>query len=523
MARFSMPFLEWVDHPDYGFYVAQYWDNEAQEMKSNGRLFLFDWQRRILSHVLQQDDKGRFPYATVVWSDIKKTGKSTLVAAITAWMIECGPPSSEAYICANSEAQSERIIFHDICFHFKKKGNARVLKEEVQIPDTDSVIRTLTKSYTSSAGGRHMISVWDELHGATSEDDRRRWDEMTPIPTIPHSLRLVSSYAGFFDESHLLYDLYLAGVDKDEDMNGRGTKVPGLEDLACYANGDLFIHWGHEPMMPWQTEDYYNKAILTERPAAYLRLHENRWVTSNEQFIPIEWWDDDASTHFPQGADIWLEHPYRNNPVYVGVDTGIKHDCTAVIGVTGDSSTGKVIILFHKIWTPVENDPLNLDVVEKYIFDQCNKYKVMEIACDPSQMLQTMTRLRSVGKNVFEFTQNGNAMVQASQCLYDLMHNHNLWGYPSEEIREHLMNVVAQHTSAGFRIVKDKTNYRLARKKIDLAVALAMACDRCVQTMGVDVQTPVRIESPFSHCTAWANKDASDQSWLPRELRTDIY
>ena len=43
--------------------------------------------------------------------------------------------------------------------------------------------------------------------------------------------------------------------------------------------------------MPWQTDEYYESQMTSNRPAAYLRLHLNQWVTSHEEFIPIDWWD----------------------------------------------------------------------------------------------------------------------------------------------------------------------------------------------------------------------------------------
>jgi len=519
MAVFSKPFLNWLDED--GFFVAQYWDIAENLMKEDGKMGLFPWQRQICEYTLTQHEDGSFPYLTVVLSDPKKTGKSAWAAAVGAWFAECAPPHTEVYVCANSQEQSERRIYGDLCYHFEKRGGWKVTKGEILNPETGTVIRTITKSYTSAAGSRHALTLWDELHGATSEDDWRRWDEMTPIPTVPHSLRIVASYAGFFDESKLLYDLYLNGVDKDEDLGGKGEKIKELDGLACYKNGNLFVHWGHgflfgDPSMPWQTAKYYDDAMGTERETAFLRLHENRWVTSNEIFIPIEWWDR-AASKFEQSAEIWNDHPYRYSPVYLSVDTGMKHDCTGVVGVSPDEKLGKVIQVFHKKWTPIEGEILNLQLVEDYIVDKCKRFNVVEISCDPSQMLQIMNRLRSLGYTVFEFTQAGSAMVRASQNLYDLLHNQNLWAYPSDDMKEHLQNVVAQATSAGYRIVKDKTNRRLATKKIDLAVALAMACSRAVENMGVERIDPIVIEACLSRYSD--NRPPKEPSYIPFELR----
>jgi len=361
--------------------------------------------------------------------------------------------------------------------------------------------------------------------GNTSEDDYRRYDELTPIPIIPHSLQLITSYAGFLGESNLLHDIYLNSVGKDEDSDGKGELIPELAPLPCYRNGSAyFAYWDHEPRMPWQTDLYYDSQLKTLRPSAYLRLHENRWVTSNEQFFPIEWWDNavDKFAEYlerePMSADLWLEHPYRKSPVFVAVDTGLKHDCTAIVGVTTDPREGKGIVLFHKIWTPVEGEVLDLEeTVEPYLMKQWKTYNIADIACDPSQMLQIITRLGAMGLPMSEFVQSESGMIVASQALFDILHDQNLWAYKSDELREHLQNAVAQHTSRGFRIVKDKSNRRTAKKHVDATISLAMALYRAIENQDFDMGSVQRIDSPYGEYSL-DHVDESERE-LPWQLR----
>lgn len=434
------------------------------------------------------------------------THNTAMSAAIVAWYAECSPEGSQVFICANSEEQSVRLIFKDLTYHFKHRPDlgAKPLKDKITL-NNDTEIIVLTRNYTSNAGGRHALVVFDELWGGTSEDDYRRYDEMTPIPTIPHSLQLITSYAGFLGESNLLHDIYLNSVGKEEDSEGKGELIPELAPLPCYRNGDAyFAYWDHEPRMPWQTPEYYDGQLKTLRPSAYLRLHENRWVTSNEQFFPIELYDK-AVENFaeylerePMSADIWLEHPYRKNPIFIAVDTGLKHDCTAIIGVTSDPREGKIIKMFHKIWTPVDGEVLDLEeTVEPYLLRMWKTFNIADIACDPSQMLQVITKLRAIGLPMTEFVQSESGMIAASGLLFDLFQQENLWTYKSEEVKEHLQNAVAQHTSKGFRIVKDKSNRRTAKKKVDAAVALAMACHRAIENQDFDMGVVQRIDSPY--------------------------
>jgi len=518
MAKFDLPFVDWTDSPEHGFWIHNAWDFEKGKYTGRGKLFLADHWKRILQFALRQDEEGKFPYTTVILSDVKKSGKTAISAAITAWYAEMAPPDSEIFICANSEDQSARLIYKDLRFHYTHTEKAKPYKGRIEL-DNGTTIIILTKNYTSNAGGRHGLVVFDELWGGTSEDDYRRWEELTDIPTVPESLRLVASYAGFLGESNLLHDIYLESVSKEEDPEGKGEIVKELDPLPCYHNGTAyFCYWNHEPRMPWVTDEYYDSQYTVMRPSNYLRLHENRWVTSNETFIPINLWEA-AETHFEQSADLWKEHPYRTYPVYIGVDGGTKHDCTAIVGVTVDSAIGKVIVLFHKIWTPVAGDVLSPEVIEDYILEQKKIYRIEDLSYDPTQLVQVMTSLDRMGLPTNEFTQAESSMVAASQNLYDLLYAGNLWAYPAPDIKEHLQNAVAVHTSRGFRIVKDKSNRRMAGKKIDASIALAIATYRATKSIDI-IGEPIVIESPFGSLSAWDSVSNQDQSKLPLELRT---
>ena len=68
---------------------------------------------------------------------------------------------------------------------------------------------------------------------------------------------------------------------------------------ALYQNAGLLMFWSHSPVAPWQTAEWLEQMRAQLRPNAYMRLIENRWVTSESTFVPIEWWDAciDADLH----------------------------------------------------------------------------------------------------------------------------------------------------------------------------------------------------------------------------------
>jgi hypothetical protein len=79
-------------------------------------------------------------------------------------------------------------------------------------------------------------------------------------------------------------------------------------------------------------------------------------------------------------------------------------------------------------------------------------------------------------KPVEEFPQTSGNLTAASQNLYDLIEGGNLVLYPDANMRLAASRAVAVETSRGWRISKEKQSH-----KIDVIVALAMACHAAVQ------------------------------------------
>lgn len=523
-------YLEYIEKK--GFWLRQVWDEEKKKMVGAGKMYLFPNQKRVLGRVLSFDGNGDLPYETVMYSATKKSAKTTIGASVGAWYLEEAPDGTEIYVIANTLEAGEGRVMRDIQFHFQQRivegvysdsrrdtNFCNITQYRIELSN-GSFIQVLAQSFKSVAGSRHSLTLWDELWGNTSEFDRRVWDEMTPIPTVNNSLRFISTYAGFENESELLWEIYLRGVGMRPDgemehPDGQGKQIAGLEDLPCWENGNLFTYWTHEPTMPWQTDKYLDEQMLSERPAAYIRLHTNSWVTSHEEFIPIEWWDIAAKAYPSGNAQIWGDHPFAKWPVVVGIDAGIKRDSTALVVVGYDAKRGKVGVVYHKIWSPSKDDQVDLELtVAKELSYVYTKFKVVSIVYDPTHLVQMMLEFKKKGYPVKEFGQNTGNMTAASQMLYELLKNRNLESYPDTTLRRHIQMAVALTTSRGFRIVKDKVS---ERHKVDGAIALAMACYEVMQTGGVDISIPVVIRSPFIDQSALVDVSQRD---LPAPLRT---
>lgn len=509
-------FVEWIEDPKKGFYVRESWDEKKGKMVHGGKLKLTPHQKLILGKALTPNEEGEFPYITILYSCIKKSGKSTLGAAVAAWYADEAPGGTEIYIVANSLESAEGRVMRDVKYHMQRaRTDVKTTNYKVEFPN-DTYIQAISQAYKSAAGSRHALTVWDELWGYSSELDIRMWDEMTPIPTVPNSLRFIATYAGFRNESKLLWDLYLQGVGQELEEKGKGTLLKDMDGLPVWENGSLFTYWDSEPRMPWQTPDYYEEQQKSLRPAAYLRLHMNAWVTTHEEFIPVEWFDEAAQV-YEADADLWDAHPFKYWPLYVGVDAGVKHDCTAIVAVGYDAERAKLGIVKHKIWTPKPDEWFDLDsTVEHFLKDLYHRYKIASIVYDRTQLHQTMTRLHFAGFPVHEFSQSSK-MIEASQLLYDLFKNKKVEAYEDEELRKHIQMARAEVTPRGFKISKSRLD-RTMQHKDDAAVALAMAAYAAITEGGVDISVPVVIESPFSDMQVNRTKE---DGWLPFELRSD--
>jgi len=344
---------------------------------------------------------------------------------------------------------------------------AEIKANRISFPATGASINAIASDYASAAGANPNIACFDELWAYTTERSYRLWDEMVPPPTRQISCRLTTTYAGFEGESELLEELYKRGVQKRQ-------VGPDL-----YAGDGLLMFWTHEPQAPWQTPEWVEQMRRSLRPNQFLRMIENRFVTSEENFVDMAWWDA-CTTGRPVVAD-------RSMPVWAGVDASVKRDSTAIAICNWDKATRKVRLVHHRIFTPTPADPIDFEsMVEDTILDIKARYRLGGVYYDPYQMAATAQRLQRQGVRMVEFAQSQGNLTAASQNLYELIKGGGLVVYPDSDIRLAISRAVAKETTRGWRLAKDKSSHR-----IDIVVALAMAAHAAVEKGTVRTQASV--------------------------------
>jgi hypothetical protein len=238
----------------------------------------------------------------------------------------------------------------------------------------------------------------------------------------------VPTYAGFSGESELLQELYTRGLQQLEVA------------FNLHAGDGLLLAWHHEPIAPWQTEAWLTEMRRSLRPNQYLRMIENRFVTSENNFVTMSAWDKIVNPqlgHMP---------PNKSAQVFIGVDASTKHDSTAIVAVArdGKGESRYFQIATHRIFQPSPDQPLDFEqTVERTVLELHKRYYVVKCLFDPFQMASTAQRLARAGVPVEEFPQSAPNLTAASQNLFELIMNQQLVAYPDEAMRLAISRAVA--------------------------------------------------------------------------------
>jgi len=433
------------------------------EMKgaANPAMPLAPYQQAVLREAHRRDASSRFAYDLVLWSDIKKSIKSSIAAAVILFRA-LHTSYGSFKIVANDLKQADSRVFYYIRRALELNpalGNQAVLRNYRITLANRSVIEAIPVDPKGEAGGNDDFIEWTELHASESRAAAAMWSEMTISPTKHgYSQRWIDTYAGHSGEAPILEPLYEVAVTQGQ----RLTLPDAPDDLEVYANGSMLALWNTRPRLPWQTTEYYASEARALPPNEFARMHRNQWTTSEDVFVPAEWWDA-CRGEYPEFTP--------DTPVVMGMDAGVSNDCFALVGVSriGD----KVYVRFCRIWRPALGAPIDFAEPERAIRDEFVKqYNVVQIAYDPYQLHDMAMRLRRDGIVwMYEFTQM-KPRLEADKALHDCIRDRRIVHSGDPTLREHVTN--ANSKSEGdidkLRIVK-----RADHLKIDACVALSMA------------------------------------------------
>src|SRR5258707_92315 len=453
----SHPEIDPVDWIQSQFYIPE----------TNAPIQLVPYQQAMVREALRRDDNDLFVYSFVLWSDIKKSAKSTIAGAIAL------------YLAWHTAWESVRIVANDL-----KQANSRTffyieraiklnpyLREQcdmktyhIDLPN-HTTIDAIPVDPKGEAGGGDLATVFTEMWAMKNKASQALWSETTLSPLkFGKSIRIGESYAGFKGESPILEPLYETGVKGGQqlDLSFEGND---LRDLEVYRNGRMLTLWNTRPRCPWQTTNYYEQEAAVLTPSEMNRIHGNTWADATETFVPAESW-------VACGRELYGPVD-KDEPVILALDAGIGSDCFGIVMVTrrGD----KVQIQYICKQQPQHGIKLEFACIDSEVRRLIRTYNVIEMAYDPYQLHDFCTRIRNEEiVNAREFNQ-GSPRAIADKRLYDMILAHRIQHKNEVDLNEHIMNAHRKPEDDNkLRIVKGQD----AQKKIDLAVCCSMAVDR---------------------------------------------
>lgn len=450
---------------------------------------LLPHQKALLRLFMSRGPDGRRP-KNLIYSAVKKSGKTTIAALLTRYFAETGPPMSEIYCAANDLEQATNRVFQAVRVSIELDPAARkqwrFTEHELRFSN-GTFIRALASDYKGESGANPRLTVWTELWGFEHERARRLFEELTPVPT-QESFRIVETSAGYEGQSDLLRDLFELGKSGGQMTAGELTGATGAP-LGCFVEApdpdspvpiwrseqaSLVMYWDQglaARRMPWQQgEDgarYYAEQEKTLRPSQFRRLHLNDWTEGEEAFVPIAWWD---------ACEEEVPELDRRTPLVIGVDGAVSGDGFAFVGVTRHPARhDDVAVRLWALWEPPPGGKIDFSEPYQELLELIDQHNVVQICFDPFQLEHFMQRLQGrVWTSDFD---QGAKRNLADKTLFDLIRDRRIAHCRPAQIRQHLLNANARIT----RDSKMRIEKRVERLKVDLVVAMSMASHECLR------------------------------------------
>lgn len=439
---------EWIETQ---FYIPE------RQHESNPAMTLEPYQRAVLREAERRDAAGKFVYDLVLWSDIKKSAKSTIAAAVVLYRALHTEWGSFKIVANDLKQADSRVAFYiRRALELNKALGKRATIRNYKITlDNHSTIEAIPVDPKGEAGGNDDMIEFTELHASESKAALKMWTETT-IPPTKHGYaqRWIDTYAGNSGESPILEPLYEQIVKQ-----GQRLTLPGAPDgLEVFANGRLLGLWNTKPRMSWQTPEYYESEARVLLPNEFQRVHRNQWTTSEEVFVPREWW---LSCYRADISPIG-----KHTPMVLAMDAAVSGDCFAIVGVSIEN--GHTIVRYVRTWKPAHGEKLNYAEQEAELRRLFTLYNVIEVCYDPYQLHDMTTRLS--GLAWFNAFNQGADRLIADKLLRDCIQERRLAHSNEPDLTEHITNANAKAEGEKLRIVK-----RAEAMKIDACVALSMA------------------------------------------------
>lgn len=443
--------IEWIEA---NFYIPE-------TMKP---IQLMDYQKAVIREALSKDDDGLFKYSTILYSDCKKTAKSTCSAA-AALYLAWHYPYETVRIVGNDLKQADSRTFTYIRRAIELNPDMNPLchisQYRIELPNR-TIIQAVPVDPKGEAGGGDLITCYTELWGYKNEASKKMWVETALSPLkFGKSLRWCESYAGYIGESPVLELLYQMGVKE-------GTPVDvGIPDLELWRTGRQLTLWNTKPRCYWLTPEYYASEERLYTPEEFQRIHRNQWSTSTTKFVPMEWWDSCKGVIPPLR---------RLDPIVIAIDAAVSSDLFAMVGVS--RAKGVVYVRYVNTWHAGENGKIDFDEPFKELNRLARQYPIEQVVFDEYQMAYFASLMTQKGLVYMQPFSQQKQRLEADRQLYDAIAARAIVHDGDPTLREHVQNANREVSPQDnrLRIVKRKPEL-----KIDAIVACSMAHNAIIE------------------------------------------
>jgi phage terminase large subunit-like protein len=162
--------------------------------------------------------------------------------------------------------------------------------------------------------------------------------------------------------------------------------------------------------------------------------------------------------------------------VFVGVDVGQKKDSTAIVLAAWVDDK---LHIKAEIVTPKPGHPNAAADARATLGELNDIYRLIEVPYDPWHFSESAEMLEDRGIPMVEFPQTDARMAPASEALFELITAGRLVHDGDPELRRQMLAAVPARTERGVKISKRKS-----KRRIDAAVAVAMAAHRAIVSKG---------------------------------------
>jgi phage terminase large subunit-like protein len=467
------------------------------------RNWLQPWQERLVRRIYGDvTESGRRRIRTVYCQIPRGNGKTTLCGGLALLHLLSqreSEPAGQVILAAGDREQAS------ICYNSARRmvqADPRLARittvtdslKLIRHPKSDGILKAISAEVYTKFGLSISCLIADEI-ATWGVDGRDLYNTLVSSQgkrETPITIIITTAGAGRGSVGWELYS-YAKRVESGEVTDP--TFLPVIFEIAPevdWRDREVWIETNPAIASGFRSlEEMEVSAARAEhipaQVAAFERLYLNRWLDASvTPWLDMSVWDEGAVDpgELSPGTRAW-----------VGVDLSSTQDLTAVVAVFEHGDGGYLVA--PKFFVPAEGArrrgerdgvpyPLWIDqghivatggavvdygVVEDYVADLAERYRVEAIAIDRWNSTATTTRLLEQGLPVIRFGQGTASMSPACKELERLVLARQLYHTGCPVLRWCLGNVALEQNAAG----DIKPNKAKSREKIDGAVALAMA------------------------------------------------